>query len=281
IKFVNPPFPTADFQSNTMFWGWHWMHQAFDDFNIIKLNSSAYHGLNDEFRHGRVAIETVDQIHDYLKSGSNFKENKFNILLCHHHPVHMEEVDHNFDSEVMDGGQYLLKKLDEANVGPWLVIHGHKHFASVCQSMTVRSTPPVIFSAGSLGANLYPGIKERTENQFYILTVDLDKTFDEARLVGTFEAYSWNLMSGWHPSKSENLPHKGGFGGSTSPQMLVRQIIKLLREAPFLDSTDLTQLQDDIDYFTPGQFKELLENMDKHDIEFEHDGNKILQVAKK
>ncbi|MDA0126465.1 metallophosphoesterase [Vibrio sp. MarTm2] len=279
IKFIEPSFPTDDFTSNTMFWGWHWLHQAFEDFNIIKLNSSAYHGLNDEYQHGRVAIETADQIYNYLKSGDKFDEKKFNILLCHHHPVHMEEVDHQFDKEVMEGGQYLLKRLDEANVGPWLVIHGHKHFASVCQGMTVRSTPPVIFSAGSLGANLYPEIKDRTENQFYILHVDLDKTYEEARLVGTFESHSWNLMRGWHPSQSDHLPHKGGFGGAITPQVLVRKIVKLLSLDPFLESKDLTELQNEIDYYTPGQFKELLETMTKEKIQFDCNGNKILQVA--
>ncbi|NOJ12926.1 metallophosphoesterase family protein [Vibrio splendidus] len=278
LKFIQPSFPTNCHQSNTMFWGWHWMHQEFDKFNLIKLNSSAYHGINDEYKHGRVAVETSDQIHDYLKS-QQFEEKEFNILLCHHHPIPMDDVDETFDYEVMEGGQHLLKKLDEANVGPWLVVHGHKHFASVSHGMTQRSTPPVIFSAGSLGASLYPQIEDRTANQFYILTVDLDKTSHEGCLVGTFEAYSWNLMNGWHPSQCNHLPHKGGFGAPKKPHALIRELKELLTKGTYLDKTDLASVQSEIDYYTPGQFKELLEKMDKLSIQFEYQGNEILEVA--
>ncbi|MEI8668640.1 metallophosphoesterase [Pseudoalteromonas sp. B131b] len=211
IKFVTPSFPSESRKSNTHFWGWHWSHIEFDDCNIIKLNSSAYHGLNNEYRHGRVAIETSKQIRHYLES-PKFEEKKFNILLCHHHPMKMEQVDSRFDEESMEGGQMLLNELEEADVGPWLIIHGHKHFANLTYGPSQTGEPPVIFSAGSLGANLYPEIENRTCNQFYIIEIDLLKTSSEERLVGKFEAYSWNLMKGWHPSECDHLPHKGGFG---------------------------------------------------------------------
>lgn len=279
LKFVEPPFPTSDIDMNTNFWGWYWLHQEFEHFNVIKLNSSAYHGLNEEFKHGRVAVQTADQIYNYLKDDNKFKEKTFNILLCHHHPIPMDEVDNNFDTEAMDGGVYLLRKLDEANVGPWLVIHGHKHFANLSLGMTQRSVPPVIFSAGSLGAHLYPQIEDRTTNQFYILTIDLDKTGDKESLVGTFKAYSWNIMSGWHPSKCNHLPYKGGFGADISPKKLVRKISDLLTKGTYLDVNDLKHIQEEINYYTPGQFSELLENMGKSNINYLCDGNQIEQVA--
>jgi len=262
LKFVQPPFPTPDECMNTNFWGWYWLHQEFEDFNVIQLNSSAYHGLNEEYRHGRVALETAEQINKYLKNKAKFNEKKFNVLLCHHHPLPMDDVDQEFDTEVMEGGTNLLKRLDEANVGPWLVVHGHKHFASLVHGMTQRSVPPVIFSAGSLGASLYPKIEARTANQFYILSVDLEKTMNSGSLVGKFEAYSWSLASGWHPSKSDHLPHKGGFGADTSPHKLVQQITSLLESQPYLDVNDLASIQEEIDYYTPGQFKELIEKME-------------------
>ncbi|GIC80775.1 metallophosphoesterase [Moritella sp. F3] len=278
IKFVSPPFPTSDLAINTQFWGWHWSHVQFENYNVIKLNSSAYHGLNDEYKHGRVAIETVNQISEYLKS-DNFEEKKFNLLLCHHHPVKMEHVDENFDSEVMEGGQMLLKELDGSNVGPWLVVHGHKHFASLGYGMTDRSTPPVIFSAGSLGANLYPKIKDKTSNQFYILCIDLQKTLDEECLVGTFEAYSWNLRNGWHNSKSNHLPHKGGFGSSVKPVHIMKQIKTLLQGNTYINSNDLASIQEEIEFYTPGQFQELLDKMKKNHLRVDYDGNQILEVA--
>ncbi|MDY7588380.1 metallophosphoesterase [Vibrio cholerae] len=278
LKFVTPPFPTANINMNTNFWGWYWLHQEFDEFNVIKLNSSAYHGLNDEFKHGRVAVETTEQIYNHLKDKSKFTEKKFNILLCHHHPIAMDEVDHDFDTQVMEGGSNLLKRLDEANVGPWLVIHGHKHFANLSLGMTTRSTPPIIFSAGSLGAFLYPKIEDRTSNQFYILTINVDKTDKNGYLVGKYKAYSWNLMNGWHPSKNKHLPHEGGFGAETLPRKLVERIKDLLKSDTYLNSNDLKAIQEEVNYYTPGQFNELIENMNKKNISCIYNGNQIEQV---
>ncbi|WP_305817661.1 hypothetical protein [Photobacterium leiognathi] len=191
----------------------------------------------------------------------------------------MDEVDGELDKEVMDGGTNLLKKLEEADVGPWLVIHGHKHFASLSYGMTHGSCPPVLFSAGSLGALLYPQIKERTANQFYILTIDINQTESTGRLVGQFESYSWNNMRGWHPSQSDFLPYKGGFGSQVTPHTLVIEILKLLESTPYLDKNDLVNIQDKIDYYTPSQFKELLGKMDKKGLFVDYDGNQIKEVV--
>ncbi|PSU21414.1 hypothetical protein CTM97_19540 [Photobacterium phosphoreum] len=278
IKFCEPIFPTNNIEHNTKFWGWHWSHLALEDVNVIILNSSAYHGLNDEYKHGRVAIQTIHQISEYLKS-SCFNEKKFNLLLCHHHPVKMEHVDDDFDSEVMEGGQVLLKELESADVGPWLVIHGHKHFASLGYAMTDRSTPPVIFSAGSLGANLYPKIQDKTCNQFYILSIDLNRTGDEECLVGSFEAYSWNLQKGWHPSECNHLPYKGGFGSSIKPIVLVNKIKDLLTKHPYLDIHELADIQKEVEFYTPGQFQELINKMEKNNLHIDRKGNKFIEVA--
>ena len=279
VKFCTPSFPSTEYEFNTHFWGWGWGHLSYENFNCILINSSAYHGFNQEFRHGRVAQETVNQISEYVKS-DKFDEKTFNVLLCHHHPVKREDVDYDSDFEVMDGGQLLITSLEKITATPWLVIHGHKHFASLFSASSGGYNPPLIFSAGSFSAKLYPEILERTANQFYILDVDLNKTIENEKLIGTFEAHSWDIKSNWHPSKSKNLPHKGGFGSDIRPIDIIKNLNGLLANTPYLNSDDLSEINDTLQHITPTQYDELITRL-ADDFEVELSDNLLVEVSKK
>lgn len=279
VKFCSPPFPSAKFEFNTHFWGWGWGHLSYENFNCISLNSSAYHGYNQEFKHGRVAQETVNQISEYVKS-NKFEKKPFNLLLCHHHPIKREEVDYGSDFEVMDGGQYLVNQLESTTSVPWLVIHGHKHFASLFSAPSGGFNPPLIFSAGSFSAKLYPEISDRTTNQFYILDIDLIRTIEDEKLIGTFEAHSWDIKNNWHPSKAANLPFKGGFGSVVRPIDVMKQLKNLLNNTPYLDSGDLKPINETLENITPIQYKELIMRLSE-DFELELSDNILIEVSKK
>ena len=278
IKFCSPPFPHSDLNINTQFWAWNWCHLEENSFNAIMLNSSAYHGKDDEYKHGRIPPESINQIKNHIDS-ENFSNKSFNLLLCHHHPTKMEHVD-NTDPEVMEGGQSLLKNLEDSDVGPWFVIHGHKHFASLQYAATGSSLPPTILSAGSLGANLYPEIKDRTSNQFYVVEVNIEKTIEAERLVGTFEAHSWDLYNGWGLSKGKNLPAKGGFGSNTTPRSIIKEIKELLKNTPVLDINDLIPVHDKLEYFTPYDFDKLIKKLAEEGFPIEHENGKIIEVSR-
>ena len=278
-KFCSPSFPSKEFEFNTHFWGWGWGHLAYENFNCIFLNSSAYHGFNQEFRHGRVAQETVTQITDYISTNS-FETKPFNILLCHHHPVKREDIDYSSDIEVMDGGQLLLSSIEKETQTPWLVIHGHKHFASLFSAPSAGYNPPLIFSAGSLSAKLYPGISDRTDNQFYILDIDIAKTIAKEKLVGTFEAHSWNIRNNWHPSQSKNLPYKGGFGSDVRPIEIVNTLNGLLEDTPYLNTDDLKDINEKIQHITPTQCEELVTRLTES-FSVEISSNLLVEVSKK
>ncbi|KPZ56863.1 metallophosphoesterase [Pseudoalteromonas sp. P1-25] len=278
VKFCAPPFPSNEYEFNTHFWAWGWGHISYDNFNCIFLNSSAYHGFNDEFKHGRVAQETVSQIVDYIKS-DKFEEKAFNILLCHHHPVKREEVDYGSDFEVMDGGQLLISSIEQATSSPWLIIHGHKHFASLFSASSAGYNPPLIFSAGSFSARLYPEISERTTNQFYVLDINLEKTSEDERLIGTFEAHSWDIKNNWHPSKSKNLPHKGGFGSDVRPKEVIEKLNTLLEGTTYLNSDDLIEVNDVLQHLTPTQYDQLIIKLN-NEFEVELSDNLLFEVSK-
>lgn len=280
LQFVNPQFPFECIEKNTHFWAWNWGVTELDYCNAILLNSSAYHGHDDEYKHGRVATEVVDQIYTYANSES-FKEKPFNLLLCHHHPVKMEHVDIAEDNQVMHGGQYLLSKLQGIDKGPWLIIHGHKHFAEINYNGS-DGAPHTILSAGSVSARIYQQIEDRTSNQFYILDVDLSETEKTEQLVGTFCTYEWQFSTGWSLSLSPNLPARGGFGNTVKIKDVECEINKLFsEERPFLREEDLSDVYTMVDSYTPKQFGRLVSRLRKNGFELETEHNRIIEIGKK
>ncbi|VUD64547.1 3',5'-cyclic adenosine monophosphate phosphodiesterase CpdA [Thalassocella blandensis] len=283
LQFITPPFPFEQENLNTHFWSWHWSHSSneSDSFNAISLNTSAYHGYGDEFQYGRIATEVVDQIHTYICSDS-FPKRDFNLLVCHHHPEKMDYVDTNYDSEAMEGGSYLIRKIDEVDKGPWLIIHGHKHFPDIVHSRSAKTFGPVIFSAGSMSAKIYPPNKLKTSNQFYIIEVDIIKTSEQGSLAGTFRSYEWNYSDGWKPSGRECLPSEGGFGSIVPPKILASKILNEINDdTPFLDTNDLTKFENDLKYLTPSDLKDLISKIDESDFKVLLENNKIVQIGRK
>lgn len=280
LQFVSPSFPFKRIEQNTHFWSWHWCKSEFEKFNVISLNTSAYHGYNDESEYGRVATEISDQISTHINT-KLFIEKPFNLLLCHHHPEKMDYVDNDYDNEAMEGGAYLIRKLDEAEKGPWLIVHGHKHFADITYAKTSNTNGTTIFSAGSFSAMLYPSLINRTSNQFYIVEIDLNESELRDRLTGSFKSYEWTNAEGWHPSKADYLPAEGGFGNSTPAKSIVREITALFSKAnPYLNSDDLRVFEDRLKYFTPLEFKKLLDQLRAGGFEPIIENNRITQIGK-
>lgn len=279
LQFVKPLFPFDSNEKNTHFWGWHWCYSTLENVNVISLNTSAYHGYADECQHGRIATEISDQISEYINS-DQFTEKAFNLLICHHHPEKMDYVDSDYDCQAMEGGSYLIRKLDESDKGPWLIIHGHKHFADIGYARTSHSCGATIFSAGSFSAMLYPSLKTRTSNQFYILEIDIQESKSRNRVTGTFKSYEWTAAEGWHPSKAHYLPAEGGFGNSINPRDLARDIGALIGENnPFLNSDDLRNFEKQLKYFTPSDFKNLLNKLQENGFEAIVENGKLIQIG--
>ena len=128
---------------------------------------------------------------------------------------------------------------------------------------------------------MYPKIESRTSNQFYILDIDLKETLEKDCLVGTFEAHSWNIENNWHPSSSENLPYKGGFGTDIKPRDIITKLKELLVEDPYLDESSLQPIYEMLTHYTPTEFKELLQKLTKLNFEYDISDNKLIQVALK
>ncbi|MDV2962076.1 metallophosphoesterase [Shewanella algae] len=281
IKHRLANFPASCFNKNTHFWAWNWMHEEEDSYNCILINTSAYHGYGDtEYIHGRVSIETVDQIFDYIKKSESFNREKLNILLCHHHPQKMDFVDHSYDNESMIGGDYLLSKLQDTDVGQWLVIHGHKHFSNISYGASSSSQKPIIISSASLSAKLYNLIQSRTSNQFYILEVHMDSLIADEKIRGTINCHEWNYTNGWHPSKSTHTPAVSGFGEDLDFSK-VRKILRAAFENQqhYITVSESSELEEMIKYLVPKDIEKLTRKLKEDGYEVIMKDHSIEQIG--
>src|SRR6185437_1391540 len=112
-----------------------------------------------------------------------------NILVCHHHPVEIELPSE--DKSVITNGPELIDLLTKLAPPGWLILHGHRHLPCLKYAAASQNAP-VIFSAGSLSANLHLNIQGRAANQFYSLEVEGTRT----GVMGRYDAWTWDQHEG-------------------------------------------------------------------------------------
>ena len=244
---LDPPYPLPDVSLNDRYWARNFVIIEGDEYRLIILNTCAYHGTaQDEITHGRIADSTLSGLRNEL---SKIEPKIINILLCHHHPQqHMELRLGEYD--VMKNGQLLLDLLSTGDFGRWLVIHGHKHHPKIAYASGV-ATSPVIFSAGSLCANLYRELQTMARNQFYLISLPYDD-IDRIGLVGIIQAWDWASGSGWAPAAglSSGLPSVCAFGFRGDPRAFAKRVANLVVE----EKMDWKSVQDslpEVSYYTP------------------------------
>jgi len=281
MQFMTPEFPTSGFDDNTHFWAWNWFRLGDDDFNAILLNTSAYHGLKDEhLHHGRILPEIRDQILSRVRQDS-FPRRDLNLLVCHHHPVKLPAVAGVTDAQMILGGDDFINDLAQANKGPWLVVHGHRHLPMVWYAGAESAEFPVVFSAGTLSAKLTGPIADQTSNQLYFVDVDLDESRRLGRPVGTFETHEYTFGRGWSLSKSENLPPFGGFGGEMTPSSVAQIVEDVLGADPVVNESGRMRIEAAIRNLSPKDLSRLDSLLRDRLIHLNRTGNRVLQVGRR
>lgn len=214
------------------------------DCNLAVLNSANYHGVNDEWKHGRVTRRTVEYLRGlFVRLDPTLP----NILVCHHHLYKFGTVDLADYSE-MSGASVLLDLLGSGEYGRWLVLHGHRHWPNL-EYASGSGTSPTVFAAGSFAAVLYDELQDKARNQIYELSVE--KSVGGSR--GTFRAWDWTSGLGFGPAQPKSgLPHLGGFGNRRGGDAVADNIEALLGEPG--ETLSWHQLQarvPDLAYLTP------------------------------
>jgi predicted phosphodiesterase len=225
LQSLVPRFPLEDENSTNKFWSRNYVILTEQDYRLVILNSSAYHGTKEgEFQHGRITSRTVEALRSELEVFERHDPKQINILLCHHHPHKHGDIE-DADYSIMEGAPKLLEVLGSGDYGNWIVIHGHKHHPRICYAAG-SSSAPVIFSAGSLCAVLYAELQPFARNQFYLIEFPVsEQSSIGLGLIGTFQSWDWVKGPGWLTAGTRSgLPSYGGFGNRGDKIAIVNSI---------------------------------------------------------
>jgi 3',5'-cyclic AMP phosphodiesterase CpdA len=258
LQSLSPGFPSSDMVRSDFYWSRNFAVEVGDDHRLVLLNTSAYHGYSPpnrppEYEHGRVASATLSALERHLGA---LEEKPVNMLLCHHHPTPLTEF--GDDREYMANGDRLLELLGSGKYGSWMVIHGHRHVPKL-QYAQGSSTSPVIFSAGSLSATIFPRARRRASNQFYIVEFPKVDLSLNVTLPGRILAWDWAHGIGWTPAGADSgLPAISGFGhrGGTGP--LAHRIASLIPDdAGWAKWSDVEASVPEVMFLTPSDMQGL------------------------
>jgi predicted phosphodiesterase len=286
LQSLTPMYPLADENLTNKYWSRNYVVLTQDRYRIVLLNSSAYHGTrNEEFAHGRVTIRTVEALKTELETLEKAYHRDLNILVCHHHPLKYADIG-DPDYSDMEGAPRLVDALGSGDYGHWIIIHGHRHQPRLTYA-TGPSTAPIVFSAGSLTAVLYPELQLLARNQFYIIEFPLDeiKTLGLG-LIGTFQSWDWVLGLGWRPaSRNSGLPAYGGFGNRHILPMLdnIEAVINSRGEPWTLDWEDVVTEVPGLKFLLPSDLETLIKRLktDKQLNVLRDDNGQPAQVGRK
>ena len=277
---LSPDYPLDDINKKNEYWANNYLFIEEGDFNLILLNSSAFHGVSgeydgekfDEYDHGRISDYTMKSISSKL---SCIRKKDINLLLCHHHPKKHDNIRVDDYSE-MKGGSELLNMLSGGDYGSWLVIHGHRHFPIISYA-DGGSQSPTIFSAGSFSANLYPEIQTQAKNQFYILEFNLDDT-ETYGLVGNFKSWTWVKGKGWYqPDDLLGIPSHGGFGIRPNLKTTINKIFDRLKNTnAYIEWEELLSFYPEIKYYIPRDIENIAKGLKNKNVTYLQTSKSIL-----
>lgn len=251
LRGLSPLYPYDDRPTQQAFFSDYYAIVTGDTWRVVALNSSAHHVRGErEYDHGRVTPDTRQRLMNDLRAAGPCP---LNLLLLHHHPMEYTDVDEPDRSTVV-GGALLLTALAQADLGPWVIVHGHKHVPNLAYAPGSGSSP-VVFSAGSLSATFHLNQQPITRNQFYWLEFDFDAAAElTAMVLCRFRSWYWVPSRGWIPTDpGSGLPAAGGFGARVDPRWFANKVLAAVRDsgAPALDWSGLLEVCPEAEFLIP------------------------------
>lgn len=272
------PFPNLNESDLNKFWARHYVVLERSNpapHRIVLLNTCAYHGgAQEEIKHGRISAKTIERIRTELADKDCAG---INILLCHHHlhplPAWGTESDYQY---VKKGGELLIA-LENLAIGPWLVVHGHRHWPD-CFYAQGGSSSAVVFCSSSFGVS-----NAQITNQFHVLDIEINA--EAPRPKGQIKSWTWTLSTGWtdrriaHSDKS--FGPMAGFGYYGGIPSLVTKIQTLIPQDGYLQWQEFIGRLPEITYLLQSEYLILKTNLAKIGISiYEEDGAPV-QIAKR
>jgi Icc-related predicted phosphoesterase len=281
-----PVFPGIDELYSNQYWARNFAFDEVDGIRLLNINSCAYHGYmkaekdKNEYEYGRISQKTLDNIETELEN-QKMKKYQINIAFFHHHPERRTSRTDEDSSELV-GGDRLIRLLSK-RYGPWLIIHGHKHYPSIAKA-SGDENPPIIFSAGSFASTR---LEKGKNNQFYIIEI-LRESRKKVQLPMAGSILSWNLSQGnvWNQAGlQDGIPYGCGFGNADHFETLADSIEAFVQDNELYAWNELVENFPKLKYTMPGTIENMLEVL-KDEYGFtvfnqEDNGKRLLQIMRK
>jgi len=262
LKQVNPQFPSSDRSFNSAYREHGVASMELGDCTLVAIDTCRLHGLGKDdntsaqiWSVGFLTDEMIDRVISEIENSTSTHA----VVLMHHHPRKVDEIE-DTDYDEIPSGCELLQRLSASSKN-CVVLHGHKHMVNLHRRDPDANHPPLL-SAASLAAYPYIGQGSHFSNQFHILEIDTSVR-DKAQ--GTVLSWDWGAAR-WEPSKKHSMPHTIRFG----PIPSLDQIEKAVAELGILTSMNQAKLFEavpDIQFLDLDEIDELNERLNKTGIE--------------
>lgn len=157
----------------------------------------------------------------------------------------------------MEGGDALLDLLPTLLVGPWMIVHGHRHAPNLTYA-TGGASSSIVLSLGSFSVYLNPKYYPKDKNQFYFVDIEIpDSPGQDLR--GEIRAWDWIDMDGWKPaSPAASIPARAGFGYRGGLNSLASTIaVEVKKHSTYRTYDDVRGVIPDLHYIVPKDIPEL------------------------
>jgi UDP-2,3-diacylglucosamine pyrophosphatase LpxH len=249
-RHFDPSFPCADSSRRQAFWANGLFSIEGSEWRIVVINSVMSHHDEKSAKRGKVTESQLAALRANLADGVR---PRFQVALCHHHPIPHEGLGLGAD-DLMENGSLLVELLEEYEFN--LVVHGHKHYPRLRYS-GAGTTGITVFASGSLSA-ISPWVMTNTKNLFHIVELDGSSVPGCIRQ-GIIHSWAFGYGKGWQKRHSDaaDFPAIAGFGCRMSPRDIAAgtaQIVSQL-EVPLLSWDQLIQSQPQPAFLLPTDFE--------------------------
>lgn len=256
-----PSTALMDNDRRWVYWGRGYEFIELPDTLILIINSSHYHWTTRavEYERGRIGDVALDSLRDEIGKFVNTNKNRAFIALLHHHPIPHQDLDVELGKIEMSNGSRLIQLLADTDVH-WLVVHGHKHHARLITAQGAYARP-VVFAAGSFGAQLDGALATKTRTQFYIVNLQIEDQSVSPKVTGSISAWSW---SGTDWARSTKVVHGLPDGcGFKIPELDLQDLANkvhtylLGNDSAFANWSEAACAVPDLKHLMPDQIKRL------------------------
>jgi Icc-related predicted phosphoesterase len=286
LRTLTPSFPIAHVQSDDRamleYWANNYTIIEESNYRVLNINSCAFHGYGveheKELEHGRVSDITLDGIERTITASYRSDPTKHNICLIHHH---LKQVSNDSfeDTSTVKGAERLTELLSRADLGEWLIIHGHRHRSNLFCSG--GNTAPIVLSCASFAATRIGDEQNPCPNQFYLIDLDQSEPMAPSKASGTIKTWNWTPSYGWIANNNivGGLPPTTGFGFRGRIAELAERMRNRTKLDQKLNRKAMEEQFPDYLRLMPSDLKSLIHNLEQLGIIVSLNGQEIEELV--